>query len=276
MADAERDHTVQSDAAPNDVWREASGYEFYVGRWSRLIAAEFLHWIAMPPGHAWLDVGCGTGALSARILESAAPAKVVGVDASEDFVSYAKARITDRRADFRVGDARTLPVGDGEFDVVLSGLVLNFVPDWLKSVVEMRRAAVPGGTVAVYVWDYAGEMQLMRRFWDAATALDPAARNLDEGVRFPLCRPAPLRTLFESAGLRDVTTQAIDVPTVFTDFDDYWLPFLGGQGPAPGYCMRLREAGRNALRERLKSSLPTERDGTIRMIARAWAVQGVA
>jgi hypothetical protein len=139
----------------------------------------------------------------------------------------------------------------------------------------MRRATQPGGTIAVYVWDYAGEMQLIRRFWDAAIALNPAARNLDEGVRFPICRPDPLRSLFTSAGLRDIATQAIDVPTVFEDFDDYWSPFLGGQGPAPGYCMKLAEADRNALRNRLRSSLPTERDGKIRLMTRAWAVQGV-
>ncbi len=144
---------------------------------------------------------------------------------------------------------------------MVSGLVLNFVPDQPRAVAEMRRAARPGGTVAVYVWDYAGEMQLIRRFWDAAIALDPAARDLDEAVRFPLCRPDPLRALFEGADLRDVGTKAIDVPTVFADFDDYWSPFLGGQGPAPGYCMKLPEAGRDALRERLRASLPVARDG---------------
>jgi SAM-dependent methyltransferase len=264
-----------TDAARNDVWAQSAGYERYVGRWSRLVAAEFLKWIAIPPGCAWLDVGCGTGALSQCVLEHAAPAKVVGVDSSEAFISHVKAHLTDRRAAFRVGDARALPVGDGEFDAAVSGLVLNFVPDQAKAVAEMRRATQPGGTVAVYVWDYAGEMQLIRRFWDAAIALDPAARDLDEGVRFPICRPDRLRDLFAPAGLRDIAVRAIDVPTVFENFDDYWSPFLGGQGPAPGYCMKLAEADRNALRNRLRSSLPTEDDGKIRLMARAWAVQGV-
>ncbi len=224
------------------------------------------------PGKAWLDVGCGTGALSQRIVEAAAPAAVTGIDSSEGFVAHASAHVAG--AQFRVGDAQALPVSDREFDAVVSGLVLNFVPDQPRAVAEMRRAARPGGTVAVYVWDYAGEMQLIRRFWDAAIALDPAARDLDEAVRFPLCRPDPLRALFEGADLRDVGTKAIDVPTVFADFDDYWSPFLGGQGPAPGYCMKLPEAGRDALRERLRASLPVARDGRIPLMARAWAVQG--
>jgi len=156
----------------------------------------------------------------------------------------------------------------------VSGLVLNFVPDQPKAVAEMRRAARPGGTVAVYVWDYAGEMQMIRRFWDAAGALDPAARRLDEALRFPLCDPAPLKTLFEATGLRNIETRAIDVPTVFADFDDYWTPFLGGQGPAPGFCMKLPEEARTALRERLRATLPKAGDGRIRLIARAWAVRG--
>jgi hypothetical protein len=124
------------------------------------------------------------------------------------------------------------------------------------------------------VWDYAGKMQLLRRFWDAAVALDPGATALDEGARFPVCRPEPLRELFWVAGLGDVEVRAIDVPTVFPDFEDLWEPFLGGQGPAPGYVASLDEASRVALRERLRQSLAPERDGSIRLSARAWAVKG--
>jgi SAM-dependent methyltransferase len=265
-----------TDTAGHDVWAQGTGYERYVGRWSRAVAVEFLKWLAVPPAKAWLDLGCGTGALSQKILQSCAPAKVVGVDSSEGFVAHASAHVTDERAEFRIGDARALPVANREFDAAVSGLVLNFVPDQLKVVTEMRRATRPGGKIAVYVWDYAGEMQLMRRFWDAAVALDPDARELDEALRFPGCRPEPLHELFASAGLHDIATRAIDVPTVFENFDDYWSPFLGGQGPAPGYCMSLPQPDRTALRERLRSSLTAGRDGTIHLIARAWAVQGVA
>ena len=154
------------------------------------------------------------------------------------------------------------------------GLVLNFVPTPSRVIGEMRRVVRPGGTVALYVWDYAGKMELLRYFWDAAIALDPAARALDQGARFPICRPGPLADLLSAAGLEAVTTTAIDVPTVFADFDDYWLPFLGGQGPAPSYCMRLAETQRTALRDRLRAALPVAASGRIALIARAFAVRG--
>lgn len=257
-----------------DVWAIGDAYEPYVGRWSRLVARDFIGWLGLPPERDWLDVGCGTGALSQTILERAAPRRLTGVDPSEGFLSHARQRVADTRAEFRVGDAAALPVPDAAFDAAVSGLVLNFVADPSKAISEMRRATRAGGTVAAYVWDYAGEMQMMRRFWDAAVALDPSASVLDEGPRFPICRPEPLSDLFGRAGQRKVESRAIDVPTVFRDFDDYWSPFLGGQGPAPGYCMALSEERRSALRERLRDSLPVAADGSIHLTARAWAVRG--
>jgi ubiquinone/menaquinone biosynthesis C-methylase UbiE len=265
-----------SDARTHGVSADGAAYENYVGRWSRLVADDFLRWIDVPPGKAWLDVGCGTGVLTRKILERSAPAQVLGVDASERFVSHARAHIAHAHAAFRVGDARALPAADEEFDAAVSGLVLNFVSDPAKAIAEMRRATRAGGTIAVYVWDYSGEMQMMRRFWDAAAALDPAAEKLDESLRFPICRPDALRALFAKAGLRDIDTMAIDIPTIFRNFDDYWSPFLGGQGPAPAYCMSLPEPARIALRDRLKASLNADPDGRIRLMARAFAVKGVA
>jgi SAM-dependent methyltransferase len=261
--------------AQHDVWAVGEGYERYVGRWSRLVAREFLAWLAVPAGREWFDLGCGTGALSQTILLHASPARVTGVDPSEGFLSSARAQITDPRAEFRQGDALAIPARDGAFAATVSGLVLNFIKDQAKAVAEMRRVTQPGGTVAAYVWDYAGEMQLMRHFWNAAVALNPATRELDEGIRFPMCRPEPLTALFSAAGMRDVVVKAIDVPTVFKDFDDYWSPFLGGQGPAPGYCTSLPEADRAALRERIRAGLPVAPDGSIPLIARAWAVRGM-
>jgi SAM-dependent methyltransferase len=186
-------------------------------------------------------------------------------------------RVTDARAGFRRGDAQALPVADAAFDVVVSGLVLNFVPDQPKAAAGMRRAARPGAPVAAYVWDYAEGMQMMRRFWDAAAALDPeGAGGKDEALRFALCRPGPLVALFRDAGLSDVEVAPVEVPTVFRDFDDYWTPFLAGGAPAPAYCLSLDEDRRAALRERLRATLPAERDGSIRLSARAWAVRGTA
>ena len=258
-----------------DVWATGKAYEPYVGRWSRLVAREFLSWLNVPPQHKWLDVGCGTGALSQTILMTMDPSKVKGIDRSDGFVQYARKQVQDQHAEFEVGDAQALPVEDNSFDAAVSGLVLNFVPQPEKMVAEMKRAVCEGGTVALYVWDYADKMQLMRYFWDAAAALDPSASDLDEGRRFPICSPDALRDLFQQMGLQDVQTRPIDVETIFQDFDDYWNPFLGGQGPAPGYTMSLSEDRRARLRERIRLSLPFAADGSIPLVARAWAVKGI-
>jgi SAM-dependent methyltransferase len=256
-----------------DVWASGTAYDPYIGRWSRLVAREFLAWLAIPAGRRWLDVGCGTGALSQTILETASPRDVLGIDASERYVAHARRKVTDGRARFAVGSAGALACVSAAHDAVVSGLVLNFVPEPGEAVAEMGRAVVPGGTVAAYVWDYAGEMQLIRHFWDAAVAIDPGLER-DEGRRFPLCRPDPLAQLFGGAALNQVEVRAIDVPTVFRDFDDYWSPFLGGQGPAPAYAMSLSDERRATLRERIRGRLPIAADGSIRLIARAWAVRG--
>jgi SAM-dependent methyltransferase len=257
-----------------ETWKTGDLYEPYVGRWSRLVAREFLAWLAVPPGGRWIDCGCGTGALAHTVLAEAAPASVVGIDLTEGYVAYARAHVDDERATFSVGDVQALDLAAATCDVAVSGLVLNFVPHPERMVAEMARVVRPGGTVALYVWDYAGEMQLMRHFWDAAVALDPTAKEQDEGRRFPICRPEPLARLFGEAGLRAVAARAIDVPTAFRDFDDYWTPFLGGQGPAPAYAMALDEERRIALREAVRARLPSAADGSIALIARAWAVRG--
>lgn len=258
-----------------DTWASGAAYEPYVGRWSRLVAREFLAWLTIPPGARWLDVGCGTGALSQTILDVASPRQIRGFDPSEGYITFAREQIRDRRVSFRLGDAQALPEASGSYDVVVAGLVLNFVSQPSRMVAEMQRVARVGGTVAAYVWDYAGQMQLMRYFWDAAVALDPAASNLDEGQRFPICQPEPLRQLFRAEGLREVEVEMIDIPTAFRNFDDYWSPFLGGQAPAPGYAMSLSEERRSALREHIRATLPIAADGSIHLIARAWAVRGV-
>jgi SAM-dependent methyltransferase len=259
------------------TWDDGEQYEPYVGRWSRLVAAEFLDWLDVPAGARWLDVGCGTGALSETILTRAHPAEVRGIDVSENLVAYAKKQLPDARFAAELGDATALAFADGSFDAVVSGLVLNFVADQGGVAKELRRVAVPGGTVGAYVWDYAGGMQMMRYFWDAAADLESAARHEDEGERFAeIATMKGLGSLFDVAGLTDVRTRSIDIPTIFRDFDDYWLPFLSGQAPAPAYCMSLDEQARSELRQLLRVRLPVEADGTIRLTARAWAVRGMA
>lgn len=258
---------------PSDTWQRGSPYERYVGRWSRQVAPRFLAWLGLPGGLRWLDVGCGTGALSAAILDGCVPRAVIGVDPSDGFLATAGEHLSGR-AILRRGSATELPLPDRSVEAVVSGLVLNFVADQAAALAEMGRVAVPGGTVGAYVWDYAGRMELMRHFWDAAVALDPDAAGLDEGVRFPLCRPAALEKLFVGAGLEDVAVAGIDIETPFADFDDYWQPFLGGQGPAPAYAMSLTEAARVRLRDRIREGLPDRAKGSFALVARAWAVRG--
>jgi SAM-dependent methyltransferase len=259
----------------SEVWAIGDAYEPYVGRWSRLIARELVAWLGVSTRSRWLDVGCGTGALTQAILDGVDPSGVTGVDSSEGFLAAARRRITSAAARFELGDACALPVASACVDAAVSGLVLNFIAKPIDAVREMVRATRSGGCVAVYVWDYAGDMQLMRRFWDAAIAVDPDAVELDEGRRFPICHERPLGELFESAGLVNVAVRPIVVPTVFRTFEDYWAPFLGGQGPAPSYCMALAPDVRGRLREQLRTTLPTGTDGSIALVARAWAARGM-
>jgi len=263
-----------STSTEKSIWASGGAYEPYVGRWSRLVAREFVEWLAIPPAALWLDVGCGTGALTETILRRANPTQVDGVDPSEGYLALAQEQVRDPRVRFEIGDACHLPVDSARYDAVVSALVLNFIPDLPTAMAEMARAVRPGGIVAGYVWDYAGKMELMRYFWDAAVALKPEDLERDEGRRFPICKPGPLQDLFKSAGLKAVETRSIDISTSFRDFDDYWTPFLGGQFPAPDYAMSLDEEARAALRERIRVRLPVTADGSIPLIARAWAVRG--
>jgi SAM-dependent methyltransferase len=258
-----------------DVWAAGEAYEPYVGRWSRLVAREFIDWLGLPSGDHWLDVGCGTRALTQTIAARSKPASVTGLDPSDRFIAYARRQTHDRRVRFQTGDAQALPFPDMMFDAVVAGLVLNFIPNPARAVAEMKRVLRAGGTGAVYVWDHAGEMQLTRYFWSAAVALDPEAQALDEARRFPLCDRGRLLTLFKDCGFDRTECRVLDVPTVFKDFEDYWSPFLGGQGPAPTYCSTLPDDRQAMLRERLRAALPIERDGSIHLIARAFAVRGV-
>ncbi|MFH8803992.1 class I SAM-dependent methyltransferase [Streptomyces sp. NPDC017936] len=256
-----------------DVWASGNAYERYMGRWSRLVAKAFVSWLGCSADLRWLDVGCGTGALTTVVSSRCRPRAVLGIDRSEAFVGAAAAA-APASARFAVGDAVTLPVRDAACDVAVSALTLNFLPEPGRAVDEMVRSVRPGGLVAAYVWDYAGEMALLRRFWDAASSVDPAAAARDEGRRFPVCRPEPLRTLWADSGLLDVAVTSFEVPTVFADFDDLWQPFMAGQGPAPGYVAALSPNEREELRSALGATVPTAADGSITLTARSWAVSG--
>jgi len=262
--------------ASGDKWVAGDAYEAYMGRWSRLLARVFVEWLHPEPSGHWLDVGCGTGALTSAICDLCEPASVVACDPSGPFIEHARKNLVDARASFVIAGAESLPRREGGFDAVVSGLVLNFLPDPVQAMTSIRERLRQGGTVAAYVWDYTQGMEFLRCFWDEAVASDPRAASLDEGRRFPLCRPEALVSLFQAARLAQVETDLLDIPTNFSDFDDYWAPFLRGTGPAPSYVASRDPRSRDLLKERLKLRMQRDSDNRIPLRARAWAVRGLA
>jgi SAM-dependent methyltransferase len=250
------------------VWSDGERYEAYMGRWSREVSRRFVPWLAAPPGARWLDIGRGTGALSSEIVRISRPALICGIDPSPGYLHAAES------GNVALADARALPFARESFDFVVSGLVLNFVPDVPAAIGEMRRVTAAGATVGAYVWDYGEGMQILRYFWQAAAEVDDAAREQDEGARFAICRAQALNDAFASAGLGAVVVEPIDVRARFTSFDDYWQPFLRAQGPASSYLSALDQQGQERLRRRLQESLPLAEDGSLNLLARAWAVRG--
>jgi SAM-dependent methyltransferase len=259
----------------NDSWMSGNPYERFMGRWSHLIAQEFLAWMAIPPAQDWLDIGCGTGALTKLILENHAPQSTVSIDSSSEFIQFAQQTIPHPAATFKVGDAQDLPLETNAIDALVSGIMLNFVPQPKTAVSEMRRVVKPTGQIGIFVWDYADGMEMLRTFWDTAVSLDPAATPFDEGLRFPLCQQGQLETLVREAGLQQVEARPIEVPTIFKNFDDYWQPFLGNVGPAGSYVASLTPSAQQQLASKLRETLPIAPDHSITLSARAWAVKGI-
>lgn len=258
----------------HDAWSSGDSYDAYMGRWSRQIAPLFLNWLAPDPSLDWVEVGCGTGALSAEILARTSPRSLRSIDPSAGFIAKASSAIDDPRVSFSVGDAQSLSLPPASADIVVSALVLNFIPDRQKGLAEMRRITRPGGSIALYVWDYpGGGVEFMRAFWTAAVALDPAARDLTEDKRFPFCTPEGLTALLASSGLDRITCAPLTAPTVFGDFEDYWRPFTLGAGPAPGYCANLPPEHQQRLKDRLSATLPRQSDNSITLQSRAWALR---
>ena len=257
---------------PRELWGTAGAYERYMGRWSREIAPPFLAWLGAPPAQRWVDLGCGTGALTAAISDLCDPSSVLGVDTSAELMQVAAQQVPG--ATFQRGDAAETGLASGTFDCAVSGLVLNFTRDPLRTLREMARLLRPGGQVGVYVWDYAGHMQIMRRFFDAARTIDPGSAAFDDCVNAPICRPGPLQRGCEGAGFTAVEVTALDIPAAFESFDDYWSPFLGGTGSAPKYVAGLDPAMRERVREAVRATLPTGPEGEILLAVRAWAVKG--
>jgi ubiquinone/menaquinone biosynthesis C-methylase UbiE len=246
-----------------------------MGRWSRLLAAEFLAWLEVAPGANWLEIGCGTGALTSAILESAKPASVTACDTAADFVRYCASNLRHPDCVVVTATTDTLPRREPGYDVVASSLVLNFLPDPVAGLARMREVCATHGCVAACVWDYSEGMEFLRLFWDAAMSLDPRSKALDEAVRFPLCRAEEMRSAFLRAGLERVAIESLTVPTRFASFDDFWLPFVDGPGPAPTYVASISETRRSELAALLRVRVPQGPDGEIHLRARAWAAKGL-
>jgi SAM-dependent methyltransferase len=246
-------------------------YDSHVGRYGADLARELIGLATVAAGDRALDVGCGTGLLTAELAAVLGASNVAAIDPSAPFAASCQARVAG--ADVRVGRAEDLPFDDEIFDAVFSQLALNFMSDPVAGVTEMRRVARPGGMIAACVWDYAGEMALLRTFWDAARTVDPASVVLDEGVTMPHCTPAELSALWTGAGLHDVEVAVLMPSVSYSSFDSLWQPFLAGVAPSGAYTAGLDEGNRAALRDEFFCQLGSPQ-GPLVLTARAWAVVG--
>jgi len=251
----------------------ADAYDGLVGRYGTQLASALIDFAGVEPGMRALDVGCGPGALTAALAGRLGTASVGAADPSEPFIKACRARLPG--IDVVVAAAEALPFADGTFDRTLSQLVVNFMRDAEAGVREMGRVTRPGGVVASCVWDYAGEMTLLRAFWRAAREVDPErAAAADEGVVMRWCAEGELAELWRAAGLRDVRFGPLVVSATYTDFQDLWSPFPTGVAPSGAFCKSLDEERRAALHDALRRCLGVG-DGPFELSARAWAVAGI-
>lgn len=264
-----------SSEAEAKMFSMSAGYERFMGRWSRLLAPQFIDFAGVKDGDRVLDVGTGTGSVASAIAARLKSGAVTGVDPSEAFIAAAKKGASSERERFEVGDAQALPFPDASFDQTLSLLVMNFVPDHAKSAGEMRRVTRARGVVSACVWDYGAGMEMLRFFWDEVVALDPAMAPKDER-HMKLSREGQLGELWSKAGLAGVEERALTIEQGFSSFDDYWGPFLKGAGPGGAYVVSLTDERRRSLEARLRARLLGARpDGPFALKARAWCVRGV-
>jgi ubiquinone/menaquinone biosynthesis C-methylase UbiE len=254
------------------MFEVADAYERQRGRSSKLLAPLFVDFVGVQG--AVLDVGCGTGALTFAIAKCQSVSKIVGLDPSEAFLSYARSRTDDPRISFESGDAQKLRFSDASFDRCLALLVMRFIPDAPKAASEMRRVTRPGGVVATAMWDNTGGNELNDSLSDAALSLDPNAPR-DKDTPRSYGTPEALISLWSAAGLRNIEVKNISFRCGFDSFDDFWQPLTEGQGPAGVYLRRISEDHRAALRERVRQNLfGTRSDGPFTLNAKAWAVRG--
>ena len=258
-------------------WNSADSYEKFMGRWSLEIGKHFIEMLAETTdivNKRWVDVGCGTGALSEVVFQKTSPEYILGIDPSQDFIDKAQQKINQSNVEFTTTTAENIPLPSESIDFVVSGLALNFMSDPNTSLSEMKRVLKPNGLLACYVWDYADKMEFLRYFWDAVVQLDPESQIYDEGEKFPICNPNKLQELFNSIGMKNIRNDEITIQTPFSSFDKYWKPFFGGQGPAGEYLASVNDEKQTQIAFQIENSLPISTDGSITLIAKAFTIQG--
>lgn len=252
----------------------ADAYERHVGRYGRALGEALIDFAGVRPGMSALDVGCGTGALTEVLCDRLGAENVTGVDPSPAFAEACRARVPGLEVE--VGAAESLPLADGRFDAVLAQLVVNFMTDAEAGVREMARVARPGGLIAACVWDYAGEMTMLRTYWDAARELEPQrAAAADEGVVMGWCRDGGLADLWRLAGLSEIRFAPLVVRARYDGFEDLWAPFPAGVAPSGAFCASLDPDRQAALHDAYRRRLGVGAE-PFELSARAWAVAGVA
>ncbi|HWN49319.1 MAG TPA: methyltransferase domain-containing protein [Xanthobacteraceae bacterium] len=257
---------------------DGAAYEVWLGRWASRLAKVFLDFVEFPETGELLDVGCGTGALTLAMAERWPARRVIGVDLAAPFISYAQSRRPGGQPTFEIGDACALKYEDGRFAGVAAQLVFLFIPKPGVALREMRRVTRSGGTVAAIVWDSRGGLMFQRMLWDTAVAIDPNARVARDSLfANPVAIPGGLAGFFHEAGLLDVETQSLTIRMDYADFEDYWQPFLGGQGPVGTYFANLAPALKAQIKEAVRDAYCSgSPDGPRSLTASAWAVQGKA
>jgi ubiquinone/menaquinone biosynthesis C-methylase UbiE len=252
------------------------GYERQMGRWSRRLAEPFLDFSGFANGEQVLDVGCGTGSLAFALAARAKVKSICGIDFSPEYITYAAHQNSAPGIEFKVGDACALPFPDSSFDRVLSMLMLHFVPKADQAIAEMRRVARPGSTVAAAVWDIRGGFVANRIFFDTAAMLDQAgnerrARNYTR----PMTRPGELLAAWQKAGFENVQEGTLTIRMEFASFDDYWMPYVGKDGPGAEYVKSLTADQERTLKDAVERAyLDGEQEGIRSYAATAWAVRG--
>jgi SAM-dependent methyltransferase len=255
---------------------DGAAYEVFLGRWTRRLAQPLLDFAAFAEGGSLLDVGCGTGSLAHAMAARWPQRNVIGVDIAAPYVAFARSQHRLDNLTFEQGDAAKLPYDDASFAGVTAQLVLNFVPDTAAALNEMKRVTMRGGRLVAAVWDFRGGLVYQRIFWDTAAGIDPAAAAArDRLFSGALALPDGLVSLFTAAGLAQVEQTSITIRMDYAQFDDYWQPLSGGQGPVGTYLVGLnpdlRGRVERAVANAYRSGAP---DGPRSLTATAWAVRG--